>query len=218
MIRLLTRLIGLGIIGLGLFIVLGPGLIKGVGNALISSLNNSTAYGLAQIVPATQGKGSVLHIKLDGLAANTTYDVTLNEDSCGGAVFHNFGKVKSDKNGSILYDFSLADLSTAIQKNLWLVVHKGNNASGPSVACGSVQINDTLLAQLNGATPTSAVSTGTPAIDLSPNPASAPTSVANDPLAQSNRPPGKSSHGFPNTGVASGGSNSYDNYTFPRKY
>ncbi|GAC1343366.1 MAG: hypothetical protein NVSMB27_03220 [Ktedonobacteraceae bacterium] len=201
-----------------LIIFFAPSLIKGAGNALITSIDNSAAQGVAQLIPHAQGNGADLQVKLDGLAANTNYYVSLDQGQCGGTALFNVGKISTDANGSSTATLSLNDLRNALSQGLWLDVHQGTDASGQSIACGQILSNNSAIAQF-GSTPTS-TSTDTPTpiptTAVSNIPTTSPVNSLDTSVSDRAALHGVSS--FPATGVAPATNNSYDNYTFPRKY
>jgi hypothetical protein len=210
MIKLLFRLIMVGLILLVLFLLLGASFIQKAGNALIDAVNGSAAHGLAQIFPSS-GNTSQLQLNLQGLPPNGHYDVTLDQGTCGGSLFQDIGLVTSDANGNATSTFTISDISKDAQQNLWVDVHQGPDKSYPSTACGQVELNSTAPSQpnLNGSANSSTSSS------------SSTTGVSNTGSNSShagNQNTSDNSPGLPNSGVAPGGSNSYDNYTFPRKY
>lgn len=214
MIGRLLRLIGLLVV-IGFFIYLfHPDFISNAGNAFLGSLNHSNAYGSAQLVPDTQGKGSNLQVNLQGLSSNIHYVVALEEGGCGGTVIKSFGG-NADTNGNANSLVSLSDLASAAQQGLWVNVHR-DTISGPSVACGQVQINKQLVSQAVSTAPTS---TPVPVATRLPTPTNTPTSggFVNDPTTARGTL-NRENTGFPQTGVAPTTSGSYDNYTYPRKY
>src|SRR5712692_10246412 len=190
--RTLFRLLVLGAAVVVLFTLLAPSLVKGAGNALLTSINGST-----QILPALQGKSITLQIHLDSLSPNTHYEVSLDRDQCGGLTLLDVGQITTDQNGTASVDFSLASLGDALQHSVWMNIHQGPDVSGQSVACGPVQVNDAILATLS--TPASS------------------NNVTQDPGALNSRPPHVLNQ-MPHTGVAPAQKDWYDNYTFPRKY
>ncbi|MFL5625451.1 MAG: hypothetical protein ACJ788_07620 [Ktedonobacteraceae bacterium] len=237
MIRRLFRLLIVAIVVVVLLILFAPTLIRGAGNALISSINNTSAQGIAQLIPHTQDNGADLQIKLDGLQANTSYYVSLDEGQCGGNSLFHLGKISTDDHGSATAMLPLKNIGNtfnnlrkAFQQGLWIDVHQGSDVSGHSVACGQVLSAGNFLVQSGGSpTPTVATSSNSSASVVTPasNPTKVPSGVTNTNTnaTSSNTsnhtsatPPPNSSGGFPNTGVAPAGNSSYDNYTYPRKY
>jgi len=217
------RLVILAILVIIALIIFTPNLVKGAGNAILNSLNSSSAQGIAQIIPHSQGSGADLQVQLSGLTANSNYYVTLDQGQCGGATLYTIGKVSSDSNGSSTALLSFNNLGNALTQGLWLDVHQGGNANGQSVACGQVLNLDAVL----GITPTVTVAPTaiptTPPTTGTPTPTSSITGTTNSTDNTDRNPPlvggrGFTSNGFPNTGVAPASSNSYDNATFPRKY
>jgi len=204
MLKLLSRLLVIGLIALGLFLVFGGQFFQNTGNALINAINGSAVHGLAQVVPSTSGNTSDLQVNLQGLASKAHYDVTLDQNKCGGPVVQDVGLVTTDENGNVTATFMVPDISKLTQQTLWVDVHQGPDKSYQSTACGQVQLNRTSASQVNLSGSTSS----------SKGSSSVPSGVSNSGGGNQN----SSSTGLPNSGVAPGGSNSYDNYTFPRKY
>jgi hypothetical protein len=191
-----------------------PEFLSNAGNALLSSVGNSTAYGSAQVVPSLQGKGSNLQLNLQGLDSNAHYVITLQQGSCSGPVLLTIGGIAADNNGNVTSTFSLAALAALTQQGVWVNVHRGNDASGPSVACGEVQINSSAATQVQNVNSNSSTANNATVINSSSTNAS--NNYGLNPFAsQSQASDGGS---FPQTGVAPAKSNSYDNYKFPRKY
>jgi len=211
-----------------LIILFAPSLLRGAGNSVVTSLNNTAAQGIAQIIPHAQGSGADLQVKLDGLTANTNYYVSLDQGQCGGTALFNVGKITSDANGSTTATLSLNDIRNALQQGLYLDVHQGTDTTGQSIACGQVLSTDSIISQFggstnNGTTPTAttvAVTANATATPTSP-PITIPTSNTSS-VDSSGRDSsflhGHMFGGFPNTGVAPANNSSYDNYTYPRKY
>ncbi|HVB61482.1 MAG TPA: hypothetical protein VNE61_09845 [Ktedonobacteraceae bacterium] len=220
----LLRLVVLAIALVVIFVLLAPSLIRGAGNTLISALNNSTAQGVAQLIPGLQGKTDALQLQISGLLPSTAYYVTLDQGQCPGPELLNIGKVSTDSSGGITTLFTLNQLQSALQgafqgdlqQGLYVDVHSGD-PSGQSVACGKVLSQLSLLVTPTP-TPTTAPVTVTPTTGATPtaSPTSAPTPTPATTTGNTLREHGYG--GFPNTGVAPGASNSYDNYTYPRKY
>lgn len=168
-----------------------PDFVSNAGNALIKSVGGSAAYGSAQVIPHIQGTGSDLQVNLQGLSSRVQYVVTLDEGSCGGTTVATIGNASSDSGGAITSTFSLDKLNTTAPKSLYVNVHQGS-ASGPSVACGQVEVNNTLASQIN--------------------------KTSNSGLQGILSSPSNNVGGFPQTGVAPAKKNTYDNYKYPRKY
>lgn len=232
MIRRFFRLLLMIIVVVVLLILFAPTLIRGAGNALINSINNTSAQGIAQVIPHTQDNGADMQIKLDGLHANTNYYVSLDAGRCGGTILFNVGKIFTDSNGSATSMFSLNNIGDALnnlrnafQQGVWIDVHQGSDVTGQSVACGQVISNGNFLVRSNNSsTPTVATSSnssifvGTPTTVPSGVTNTSTTPTSSNAHNNGSQPQGNhSSNGFPNTGVAPN-SNSYDNYTYPRKY
>lgn len=210
----LFQLVFFGIIAVVLVVMFAPSLIKGAGNALLSSVNNSTAQGFSSLVPDTQGKGLSLQINASGLNPNSEYYVTLDRDECGGQVLANVGKITTDGSGATTASLPVGDLASLIQNTLYLDVHQGADANGQSVACGQVQINGAVASLIGSATPTGSTTTST---TTTSNSTITSSSAGDSPVSGfllHHSPFG----GFPNTGVAPARGNSYDNNSFPRKY
>ncbi len=233
MIRRLFRLLIMAIVVVVLLILFAPTLIRGAGNALISSVNNTSAQGIAQFIPHTQDNGADLQIKLDGLQANTNYYVSLDEGQCGGNSLFHVGKISTDNNGSATAMLSLKNvgntfnnLRNAFQQGLWIDVHQGDDISGQSVACGQVLSAGNFLVQSGGSpTPTVATSSNSSTSVVIPTTVPSGVTNTNTNATSSNTsnnasptPSSNSSGGFPNTGVAPASNSTYDNYTYPRKY
>lgn len=204
MLRILSWLVGLALIALVLFLFFGSQLFQKAGNAVISAINGSAAHGEAQVVPSNAGNSSDVQVNVQSLAPQSHYDVTLDENKCGGTVLQDLGQVITDGNGNVTATFTVPDVSKYAQQTLWVDVRQGTYISSPSIACGQVQLNSSVASQVNlSNSTTSSTSSG-----------SVPSGVSNSNGSNSN----PSNTGLPNSGVAPGGSNSYDNYTFPRKY
>ena len=198
MFKLIRNLLVLAIIAGGALYFFSPRLFAQVGNSTINSLNNSAATGLAQYLPkGVDGATNDLQLKLSGLTSKYSYFVTLDTGRCGGTPMIDLGHFSSDGSGNLDANLAPGNLNTS--HALYIDIHQGNSASGQSVACGQLQINNHAVTGL----------------DLSGN-GSANTNlgVSNSQNSGETRP----QSGFPNTGVAPAESDSYDNYTFPRKY
>jgi hypothetical protein len=219
-IRRFFRLLLLCIVTVVLIIFFAPSLIKGAGDALITSIDNSAAQGIAQVIPHDQGNGADLHVKLDGLTANTNYYISLDQGQCGGPALFNVGKISTDANGSSTATLSLNDLRNALSQGLWLDVHQGTDASGQSIACGQILSNNSAIAQF-GSTPTS-TDTPTPipttAVSTISTATTSPVNSLDTSVSDRSALQGHGVSSFPATGVAPASRNSYDNFTFPRKY
>jgi hypothetical protein len=205
-IKLLLRLLIIGIVGFFLLVLYRPDFVAKAGNALLNG-NNGNVVGSAQLLPDTQGKGSSLQVSLQGLTSRSHYVVTLDQGSCGGKVLATMGSVTADGQGNALATIDKSNLDATVAQGVWVDVHQ-NSASGPSVACGRVQINSATTTQQSG--------TGTATYTV-PIGGTAATPVHN--TTNTTQSPSTSSvGGFPQTGAAPDKDNSYDNYTFPRKY
>lgn len=199
----LFRLLLIGAIIFGAIVLLLPQFLARAGNTLLSNLNNS-ASGLAQFIPANfLDKNNQLQLSLSGLDANKKYEITLDPGTCGSGNSIDVGLVTSDGSGNVTSTFKLASLGK--NSNGWFIdVHSGPNASDPAVVCGQLSTNDASAAA--DATNTT-LQLSPVAIDLTnaqATPGATPTSTTPT--------------GFPNTGVAPGSSNSYDNNDYPRKF
>lgn len=238
MLRFMLRAVLVVAVVVFFLFLIRPAFIFNAGNTFLNSVGSSTAYGSAQVVPDTQGNGGNLQINLQGLTSRFSYVITLDQGQCGGPILKTFSNVVSDNNGNISNTFSLADIKSATQPGVWINVHTGNSPQGPSVACGQVQTNNSLLTQGNSSTITaynntdsvSTVTVGSTYPTPTPVPTSAPTPTPT--LAPSTGTFGDSFDfrnssmygstqpgGFPQTGVAPPqGGNSYSNYTYPMKH
>lgn len=215
----LFKLVFFGIVAVALVIMFAPSLIRGAGNALLSSVNNSAAQGFSSLVPDAQGKGLTLQINVSNLNPNSDYFVTLDRDECGGQVLANAGKTTTDGSGATTANLSVGDLTGLLQNTLYLDVHQGADANGQSVACGQVQINGAVASLIGSPTTISGstTGTGTTSTTTSSNSTITSNSAGDSPgsgFLLHHSPFG----GFPNTGVAPTGGNGYDNNSFPRKY
>lgn len=210
----LFQLVFFGIVAAVLVVMFAPSLIRGAGNALLSSVNNSTAQGFSSLVPDAQGKALTLQINVSGLNPDSDYFVTLDRDECGGQVLANAGKITTDASGATTASLSVGDLAGLIQNTLYLDVHQGADANGQSVACGQVQINGAAASITGSATPTGNTTTSTTTSSNSTITSSSAGNLPASAFLLHHSPFG----GFPNTGVAPARDNSYDNNSFPRKY
>lgn len=223
----LVRLVVLALALLACFVFFAPSLIRGAGNTLISALNSSTAQGVAQLIPGLQGKNDALQLQISGLLPSTDYFVTLDQGQCPGPTLVSIGKISTDGNGNITSLLTLNQLQSALQgafngnlqQGLYVDVHYGD-PSGQSVACGKVLSQ---LSQLVTPTATPTPAPITPTATTGATPTASPTTVpapTPTPVTTGNT---VTLHdhgygGFPDTGVTPGNGNSYDNYTYPRKY
>ena len=204
----LWRLFQLLVVGAILFVLLViflPQILAQAGNTLLTNINSSAAplTGLAQYIPANfLDKNNKLQISLSGLDANKKYEVTLDPGSCGNAGYVDVGLITSDDSGNVTTTFSLAPLNNS---SGWFVdVHSGASASDSVIACSQLNTNDSSAA---------ADATNT-TLQLSPVPADLASAQATPGVTPTSTTP----MGFPNTGVAPGASNSYDNNVYPRKF
>lgn len=193
MFRMLLRLALIVVVGVSFLLLYRPDLVTKASNALLSS-DNGGAVGSAQYLPGIAGKSSSLQLSLQGLISHLHYVVTLNQGSCSGKVLATVGEITADQQGNAVATMQKTNLDSVLTQGVWINVHK-DSASGATVACGQVQTNST----------TAKAQTGTP---------------ATVPLSSSKATPSSSSgaRGFPQTGAPPANDDSYDNYTFPRKY
>ena len=201
--RSLTRLLLLGVVVVVALVLLVPHFIAQAGNSLISDINNNlpSLSGLAQFIPANfLDKNNKLQISLSGLTANSKYEVTLDPDECGAPGYVDVGVVTSDGNGNVDTTFSLSALDTS--KSWYVDVHSGPSVNGAVLACGELNINST----------SSSIEASNTVLQLSPGVTQSTTTQVTTGVTPT------TPSGFPNTGVAPGGSNSYDNNVYPRKY
>ena len=200
--RRLFRLLLLIAIIIVVVVLFLPKFLAQAGNTVLSNINSSgnPISGLAQLIPANVlGKNNQLQISLNGLDAGKNYAVTLDPGVCGNSGFINVGIVTSDGGGNVNNTFSLSSLKNNSQS--WFVdIHSGPSTNDNVLACSQLNTNDASAA---------ADATNT-ALQLSPVPTN--TDQTNS-QTSSNTP-----QGFPQTGVAPGGSNSYDNNVYPRKF
>ena len=222
MLRILSWLLGLVLIALVLLLFFGGQFFQKAGNAVINAINGSAVHGLAQVVPGNTGNTSDVQVNLQGLAPQSRYDVTLNENTCGGTIVQDLGIVTTDANGNVTATFTVPDVSQYAQQTLWVDVHQSTTSSSQGTACGQVQLNSSATSQVNVLNTTGSTgsnsSTGSSTVS-STNSSSVPSGVSNTNTNNpdnSDSPPGHI--GLPNSGVAPADGNSYDNYTFPRKY
>jgi hypothetical protein len=218
MLRIISWLLGLALIALVLILFFGGQLFQKAGNALINAINGSAVHGLAQVVPSNTGNSSDVQVNLQGLASQSRYDVTLDENTCGGTVVQNLGTVTTDANGNVTATFIVPDISQYAQQTLWVDVHQSTSSSSQSTACGQVQLNSTATSQVNVLNTTGSTNSSTSSSTISSNTAPSGVSNSNGSTSTTDTSGLPNSTGLPNSGVAPGGSNSYDNYTFPRKY
>jgi len=211
MLRILSWLVGIALIALVLFLFFGGQFFQNAGNALINANNGSAVHGLAQVVPNTSANTSDLQVTLQGLAPTSTYDITLDQNKCSGTLVKDVGPVTTDASGNVTKTFTVPYVSNSTQQTFWVDVHQGPDKSYQSTACGRVQLNGTSTSQVNLAGSTNSSSN---------NSSAAPSGVSNSSGTPSSSGGSQdpSATGLPNSGVAPGDSNSYDNYTFPRKY
>ncbi|HZU70963.1 MAG TPA: hypothetical protein VFA09_27045 [Ktedonobacteraceae bacterium] len=206
MFKLIRNLLFTAIIVGGVLYFFTPRLFAQVGSSAVNAINNSTTTGLAQYLPKdVNGTTDALQLNLSGLASHFSYFVTIDTGKCGGSPMFNLGKYSSDSNGNLDTLLSTTNLDTS--HTLYIDIHQGNSASGTTVACGQLQINKNSVTSLN-LTGNSSTNTNLTPLNGQNTGQSSSTSA----------PAGIPQGGFPNTGVAPAGSNSYDNYSYPRKY
>lgn len=202
--RSLTRLLLLGVVVVVALVLLVPHFIAQAGNSLISDINNNlpSLSGLAQFIPANfLDKNNQLQISLSGLTAGSKYEVTLDPDQCGNPGSVDIGVITADGSGNVDSTFSIVALDTS--RNWYVDIHNGPSTYGAVLACGELNTN-------NASASIEATDT---VLQSSPVVAQATNTQATPGVTPTTTP-----SGFPNTGVAPGGSNSYDNNVYPRKY
>lgn len=146
------------VVVIGIFVMLGTSFISSAGNALLSSVNGTaSAHGLAQLVPDNQANNSDLQVRLDGLPANQSYGVSLNQNGCSGPTLTYVGNLTSDGNGTVVKDFILTNVKPAATDQVWLNVHQNN---GANVVCGQVEVNQNLLPQVENSTSNATIAGG----------------------------------------------------------
>jgi len=203
--RRLFQLLVLGAVIFAIIVLVLPHFLAQAGNTLLTN-NNSSANplsGLAQFIPANfLDKNNQLQISLSGLDANKKYEVTLDPGVCGNSGYIDVGLITADGSGNATTTFSLAPLSKNNQA--WFVdVHSGASVNDAVMACSQLNTNDASAAA-DAANTTLQLSPTTGDLSTQASPGVTPTSTV--PM------------GLPNTGVAPGGSNSYDNSAYPRKF
>jgi hypothetical protein len=194
MVRLFRTLVILAAV----FVVLlffHPDALVTAGDAL-KAVGSSKASGTAHMLLDQAGKAVNLHVDVQGLTLHLDYIVTLNEGQCDGKVLATLGKVTPDAQGHVQTTLSYKDLSAVQQSgSVWVNVHQGD-ASGPSVVCGQVRLENTASGQPQADTSVSGNGKNQSVQGF------APTTVTN----------------LPKTGVAPANTDSYDNYTYPRRH
>lgn len=208
--RRLFRLLLLIAIIIVAAIIFLPKFLAQAGSTVLNNINSSgnPVSGLAQLIPANfLDKNNQLQISLSGLDTNKHYAVTLDPGICGNSGYINVGIVTSDGSGNVNSTFSLASFTK--NKQGWFVdVHSGPSVNDAVMACSQLNTNDS-----------NAVADATHAVlQLSPDTSdtsltNSQTSTGSDTTSVTPRP-----RGFPQTGVAPGSSNSYDNTVYPRKF
>lgn len=213
MIRLLSSLLFWGIVIIVVLILFAPHFLAQAGNALVGSLNNSAISGLAQYLPPNVvGKDSALDLSLQGLSPRTTYEVTLDQGSCGGSPSEDLGQFTTHEDGTISTNFAFPSLDTG--KKWFINIHQGANPAGPSVVCSQLQLNKD--SQIGISTLSD---NGSSTIIGNAQSSNGQTSSGSTSATTSGTtPPQGYPNTLPNTGVAPGDKHSYDNTTYPRKY
>lgn len=205
--RRLFRLLLLVAIIIVLVVVFLPKFLAQAGNTVLNNINSSgnPISGLAQLIPANfLDKNNRLQISLNGLDVKRNYEVTLDPGICGNSGYVDVGIVTSDDSGNVNTTFSLASLTQ--NKQGWFVdVHNGTSANDNVLACSQLNTNDNSAA---------ADATNT-TLQLSPVPST--TDLTNS-QTSSNGSTSNTPQGFPQTGVAPGSNNTYDNNVYPRKF
>ncbi len=205
--RRLFRLLLLVAIIIVVVVVFLPKFLAQAGNTVLNNIDSSAnpISGLAQLIPANfLDKNNKLQISLNGLDINKKYEVTLDPGICGNTGFIDVGTITSDDSGNVNTTFSLASLKD--NKQGWFVdVHSGPSTYDNVIACSQLNTNnDSAAADATNTT-----------LQLSPVPST--TDLTNSQTSStgstSNTP-----QGFPQTGVAPSGNNSYDNNVYPRKF
>ena len=212
MIKLLLRLVLIGVVGFFILVLYRPDFVAKAGNALLNG-NNGKVVGSAQLLPNTEGKGSSLQVSLQGLTSRVHYVVTLDQGSCGGKVLATVGSITADGQGNALANIEKSNLDATVAQGVWVDVHQ-NSANGPSVACGQVQVNSTVAVQ-QGNTNNNGTTTNMTPVSASVSPVN---NTSNNTSNTTLYPINSAVGGFPQTGAAPAKDDSYDNYKFPRKY
>jgi hypothetical protein len=182
-----------------------PEYIANAGSAPLKSVDGSNASGTAQLIPKESGGGSDFQVALQGLKNNFKYAVTLDKERCGGSSITTIGTVASDQGGNAMVTVGHNDLNANLQQGLWIDVRRGD-ASGPSVACGQLQLNSQQLAQFNTNQSSQVNPLSANTNNVTPTTSASSGTIWDNLLV-----------GFPQTGADPGNSHSYDNYTYPRK-
>ena len=198
MVRLFRLLVILAVVFVLLLLFRPDALVK-AGNVL-TAVGSSNASGTAHMLFDQGSKAANLQLNLQGLALHLEYTITINEGKCDGKVLATINKVTPDTQGHVQTTFSYKDLNAIQQQGgVWVNVHKGD-ASGPSVACGLVGLENTTTDGQQ--TNTTSNNTSLPGNGRNQTlPGYAPNTVTN----------------LPNTGVAPATSDSYDNYKYPHR-
>ena len=193
-----------------------PRLLDGAANAQIGA-PGSPIQGMVQYVPAGDDSPNTnqgdLQVNLSGLAPATSYHLTLDQTQCGGAS-KQLRDIQSDHNGNLYAEIPLGSID--LKQTWYLDVLQ----QGQSVACGLLQTNrdlDTRVIDLPSNAPGIFGPANTPDAQATQAASQGSTSLTNSTSAQNDtNQPLKT--GLPNTGVAPGDSQQYDNTQFPRKY
>ncbi len=207
MLKLIRNLLFTVIIIGGMLYFFAPRLFAQVGSSALNAINDSAAVGLAQYLPKdVNGSTNALQLNLSGLTSRFSYFVTLDTGKCGGTPRIDLGKYISDSTGNLDALLTPGNLDTS--HALYIDIHQGNSDTGTSIACGQLQINNHTVTGLDLSGSSSQSDS-----NLSPS-----TKQNTGQKSNGSAPQSRPQAGFPNTGVAPAGSDSYDNYSFPRKY
>ncbi|HLX58802.1 MAG TPA: hypothetical protein VKR83_17415 [Ktedonobacteraceae bacterium] len=204
-IRTLLRLLVIGALVVVALILFLPHFLAQAGSSLINPINGNapSISGLAQFIPASFiSKDNTLQITVGGLTANAKYDVTLDPNACGSNNYVDVGIITADTNGNVSTNFKLAPLN--LNENWFVDIHNGANAGDAVLGCGQLNLNNS-SATIEASNTTLQLSPT--AVDLNSGQMTTVSGVT--PTAP---------HNLPNTGVAPGGANSYDNNVYPRKF
>ena len=212
LIRIFRLLIVAAIVLVALILLL-PKFFAQAGNSAFSSNNSGTSVsGLAELVPAgVLDKFNKLQVSLSGLSPNKKYDVTLDPGGCANSGSMDMGLVTSDNSGNVNGTFSVGSIKDTSQ--IWFVdIHNGPSSSDPMLACSQL-ITNNASADASANNTTIQLSPGTSNENVNISQSSSGSTSSSNTNTNTNAP-----QGFPNTGVAPGSSNSYDNNAYPRKF
>jgi hypothetical protein len=155
--KLLTRLAVIAFILLLVFAFFGQnlntlfkGLLGGIDKSLSTTISLPSSNIQAHLVHAasqsdtSDNASSHLQVAIGGLKPDTTYYLTIDEDSCHGPTLFDVGSLTTDDSGTVLKDFSLSlsDPQGLAGRKLWLDVHV-DGYGGRTVSCP--QIDTSLL-------------------------------------------------------------------------